>query len=213
MKDELKNVKIGGGSAVCWQVLGSAFGLVLLRGHRHSLFDGGKFFILTKMDFKGRVTDYSRGSIQGITDNEVEKLVGDLERMVPRQARKCVDWVKEQGTWPTKMLVSMWFKNEVNLVTMIDLLRTVGEEQEKNDCKIDGQNGKARLEVSPQKKILAKGHCTVFKGLKEMKGDESKVSSVVGRDVAANSFREGEGTNNPVVSAICTDFNDALFET
>ena len=42
----------------------------------------------------------------------------------------------------------------------------------------------------------------------------------MGRDVAAKYTREGEGhadedrvINNPVMSAICTDFNDALFET
>ena len=62
-----------------------------------------------------------------------------------------------------------------------------------------------------------------------MKGDESKVSTLygklqisfhVGRDVAAPNTREFEGRaeegwiiNFPVVSAICTDFNDALFET
>ena len=62
-----------------------------------------------------------------------------------------------------------------------------------------------------------------------MQGDESKVrtfygklqiSFYVGRDVAAKFTREGEGRaeeggiiNIPVVSAICTDFNDALFKT
>ena len=62
-----------------------------------------------------------------------------------------------------------------------------------------------------------------------MKGDESKVrtfyrklqtSFCVGRDVAAKYTRAGEGRteegwiiNIPVMSAICADFNDALFET
>ena len=67
---------------------------------------------------------------------------------------------KEQGTWPTKMVVSMWYKNEASMVT--------------TDCKINGQNVKARLEVSSQQKPLAKAAALFVKGFKEMKGDESK---------------------------------------
>ena len=67
-----------------------------------------------------------------------------------------------------------------------------------------------------------------FKGLKEA-GDESKVRSFcgklrisffVGGDLAAKYTREGEGhadegwfIDNDVVSKICTDFNNVLFET
>ena len=63
----------------------------------------------------------------------------------------------------------------------------------------------------------------------EIKGDESKVrtlyrnlqiSHCVGKDIAARYTRKGEGRaeegwviNHPVVSAICTDFSDTLFET
>ena len=65
---------------------------------------------------------------------------------------------EEQGIWPTKTMVSMWFKNETNLVTMIDLLKVVREELRKVSYKIHGQNVTARLDVSPQKKPLAKAH-------------------------------------------------------
>ena len=74
--------------------------------------------------------------------------------MVPRQAPKWIAWGqtrKEQGTWPTKTMVSVWFKNETNLVTMIELLKTMKEEQEKAAYKIHGQNVKAWLELSPQR--------------------------------------------------------------
>ena len=67
----------------------------------------------------------------GITDDEVATLVSDLERMVPPQAQKWIDWDhtrRERGTWPTKMMVSMSFKNETNLVTMIVLLTIMKEE-------------------------------------------------------------------------------------
>ena len=66
-------------------------------------------FVPRKMEFKGWVTDSAKSSIQGITDDEVLILVRDLKRMVPRQAHKWIDWDqtrKEQGTWPTKTMVS-----------------------------------------------------------------------------------------------------------
>ena len=109
--------------------------------------------------------------------------MSDLETMVPQQAQKWVDWDqtrKEQGTWPTKMMESMWFKNETNLVTMIDFLKIMKEEQEKAAYKING-HAKARLEVSPQRRPLTKGHALFFKGLKEMKGDESEARTFYGK--------------------------------
>ena len=70
-------------------------------------------------------SDYrlQKSSIQGITDHEVLTQVVDLERMVPRQAHKWIDWDQEHRTWPTRTMVSMWFKNETNLVTMIEPLK------------------------------------------------------------------------------------------
>ena len=73
------------------------------------------------------------GDIEGITDDEVAKLVR-------QQAQTWVDWDrKEQGTWPTKMMVDMWFKNETNLLTMIDLLEITKEELETAAYKINRQ--------------------------------------------------------------------------
>ena len=49
------------------------------------------------------------------------------------------------------------------------------EELDKAACGINGQLVKARLEVSPHRRPLAKAHAMFFKGLKELGGDESKV--------------------------------------
>ena len=71
-------------------------------------------FVPRMMEFKGWVTDVSQSSIQGITDDE--------ENMVPQKAHKWIVWDqtrKEQETRPMKMMESMCFKNETNLVTMI----------------------------------------------------------------------------------------------
>ena len=173
------------------------------------------------MEFKDWVTDYTKSRIQRISDDEVSILVKDSETMVPQQAHKWIDWDqtrKEERTWPTKTMVSMWFKNETNFVTIFELLKGIDKELEKATYKIH------------QRKSLTKAHALFFKGLKEMKGEESKVKTIygktsnfffyVGKEVAATYTREGEGHAEEgwiitlqVVSAICTDFGDALFET
>ena len=52
------------------------------------------------MEFEGWITDYTKGSVQGITDDEVKLLVSDMEKMIPRQAHQLIDWdqtKKQQG--------------------------------------------------------------------------------------------------------------------
>ena len=77
-------------------------------------------------------------------------------------------------------MVSVWFKHETSLVTMIDLLKIMKEESDKAACKIHGQNVTARLEVSPQRRPLAKTQALFFKGLKEV-GGESEVRAFHGK--------------------------------
>ena len=135
------------------------------------------------MEFRGWVTDYYESSFQGIIDDEVTKPLSALERMVPQQAQKWIEWdqtKKEQGTWPRKIMVSTWFKHETNLVTMIDLLKIMKEELEKTAHKINGQNVKAMLEVSPQRRPLTKAGALFSQGLKEVGADESKVRACHG---------------------------------
>ena len=50
-------------------------------------------------------------SYQALTDTEVSNF-RDLQRMVPNEFHKHIDWDQtrtEQGTWPTKIMVNMWF--------------------------------------------------------------------------------------------------------
>ena len=102
-------------------------------------------------------------------------------------------------------MVSMWFKQETSLVTMIGLRKIMKEELDEEAYKIHGQNVKARLEVSPQRRPLTKTQALFFKGLKEVGGGESEVrafhgkrqiSFFVGRDIAAKFTCEGEGHAN-----------------
>ena len=91
-----------------------------------------------------------------------------------------------------------------------------------------GREVSSRLEMSLRRKPLAKAHAVVYKGLKYVKGDESKIHVVygkfqisffVGSAFAAKYTPQGEGlaeegwTIKPdVFAGICTHFSEALFE-
>ena len=105
-------------------------------------------FVPRKLEFKGLVTDYTRSSFQGNTLNEVILFTVDLQKMVPNEFHHYIDWNQtrtKQGTWQTKTIVNMWFKNETILATMIGLLKVVEDELKKVPYKFHGQ------EVSLQK--------------------------------------------------------------
>ena len=96
------------------------------------------------------------------------------------------------------------------------------EELDKAACEMNGQRVKARLEVSPQRRLLTEAQAAMFfKGLKEAGEDESKVRSFYGKlqisffvgGLAAKCTRDSEGHadegwffDKDVVSNIFTDF-------
>ena len=49
------------------------------------------------------------------------------------------DWDQTRKSRPTKLVVSMWFKNETNLPTMVGMLDTIKPELKKAPCKLHGQ--------------------------------------------------------------------------
>ena len=104
-------------------------------------------------------------------------------------SKKFLDWEQtntEQGTWPTKTMVSVWF---------------IKEEFKKEPYKLRGQVVSSRLEMSLKRKSLARAHALFYKGLKAVKGDESKIHIVhgkiqisffIGSTMAAKYTPEGE---------------------
>ena len=156
--------------------------------------------------------------------------IKDLHQMVPDHYKKYVDRDQtrtEQGTRPTKTMVNMWFSNDTNLPTRVGLLGIIKTELKKEPYKLRGREVSSRLELSPKRKPLAKAHALFCKGLKEMKGDESKIHVVygkiqmsffVGSAMAAKYTPEGEGLAGEgwaikpdVSSGICKEFSEALF--
>ena len=105
------------------------------------------------MEVKGWDTDYRRCSLEGLTNNEFTNFISDLQKMVPNEFRKHIDWDQTktgQGTWPTKTFFNMRFKNETNLATMIGLLKIV----KKMSYELHGLMVSARLEMRPKRKPL-----------------------------------------------------------
>ena len=115
------------------------------------------FFMPRKMEFKGWVADYKQSSYQGLSETDVSNFIKDLHQMVPDQYRKCIDWYQtrtEQGTWPIKTMVSMWFNNETNLPKMVGLLDIISTELKKELHKLRGRE--------LEKEAIGEGPCFVL---------------------------------------------------
>ena len=72
MKDEIENLKMGSGSTVCSEAsTGVGLGSGTFARPRPLSCRWNETFNPLKMKFKGSVTDYSKCSLQGITDEEI----------------------------------------------------------------------------------------------------------------------------------------------
>ena len=166
MKDDIKDLKMSGGSTV-----GSGPGTVVGSGIFARPPPLASRWNRSKKDGVQKVglPTTQKSSIQGITDDEVLILVRDLERMVPRQAHKSIYWANQERTRDLADQGDGQYvvQNETNLGTMIELLKGVKEELEKEAYKIHGQNVKARQEVSPRRMPLTKAQALFSNGLKE----------------------------------------------
>ena len=114
--------------------------------------------------------DHKQCSHRRLTGSKVTNFIKDLHSMVPDQSQKCIDWDQtrtEQGTWPTKTIVSVWFRNETNLSTMVGMLDIIKKELKKEPCTLHGQEISSRLEISPKRKPLARAHALFYKRCQE----------------------------------------------
>ena len=167
LKEEMKSPQMGSRSTVCSEA-SSGVGLggsgTLARPPALAS-QYSKIFIPREMEFTGWVTDYKKCSHLGLTDAEVSNFIRDLQRMMPDPFHKHIDWDHtrtEQGTWPTKTFVNMWFKNETNLATMTGLLEIVKEELKKIHYKLRGQEGLGKKGNEPAEEALGEGPCVVL---------------------------------------------------
>ena len=119
IKDEIRQLELsrGSGSDVSTAVGSGAFA----RPPQGMAVRLNELLLPRRLEFKGWVTDHKQCRYQGLTDTEVSILTSDLHKMVPD-----IDWEQtknEQGTWPTQIMVSLWSRNEANLLTRIGPIR------------------------------------------------------------------------------------------
>ena len=124
MKEEIRQIKLESGSTACIEA-STAVGkvpAVPLQDRRLAL-------QLATMRCSSRERWNSKGGLQ-----TTQEVVAAFVLMIPSSAQRFVDREQtrtEQGSWPTKTMVSLWFKSETNLGTMIELLRVVKAELNK----------------------------------------------------------------------------------
>ena len=88
MKDEIKDLQMGRSSTVCSEAsTGVRLGSGTFARPPPLSSRWTETFIPRKMEFKGWVTDYSKSSLQEITDGEITILLNDLEKLVPQHAQ------------------------------------------------------------------------------------------------------------------------------
>ena len=135
-----------------------------------------------RMEFKGWVTDHKQCGYQGLTDTEVSNLINDLDKMVPDAQKYRLGSNQERPrNVANQIVVSLWLSKEGNLLTRIGLLDVMREELKKGPYKQKDHVVSSRLELSPERKPLAKAHALFYKGLEEVKGNKSKIHVVYGQ--------------------------------
>ena len=193
VKEQILQLKKGSGSTVCSEAsttIGSGGSGTFARPPCAIAARYQSHFIPRRMEFKGWITDFQQCSLQVIAMEEIKDFIDDLEEMIPESSHKYIDWEQtksEQGHWPTKNTVSMWFKSDMNLVVMIDLLRKVKEELKKKHNTIKQREVVARLESSPQQKPFNRAHAVFFNALNAMKGMKNKSTCIVASSRSVSS--------------------------
>ena len=176
IKDKIRQLESGGSGSTCSDVT-AAVG----KGPSGT-------FARTPMGVAVRFNEFFYAEEDGIqrmgqlAETQVSNLIQDQHRMVPDTQKICgmVTNKTEQGTWPTKIIVNMWFSNEANLPTRIGLLDIIRTELKKTPYKLRGRVVSCRLELSPKRRPLAGAHALFYKGLTEVIRDESKIHVVHG---------------------------------
>ena len=172
------------------------------------------FFIPRKIDFKGWVTQ--------TTNNAVT----NGSRQIPKEC-----WLRtrqEQGTWPTKLIDSMWFKKKTNLPTMVGMLHVIKKGTQEGALQVAWTRSLFETGDEPEKEALGEGPCFVLQRPQRGERDESQIHVVhgknqmsffVGSAMAAKYTPEGEGharngwtVKSEGIARICTEFSEALFE-
>ena len=109
------------------------------------------------------------GSEKGVGQSSKKTVLGDLEKSMPQEVRKWINWeqtTNEQGPWPTRTMLSLWFIHDTGLMMMIEIMQLMRDELDGAEFCENGEREGTNLEKS-QKKPQARAQALIFKGLKE----------------------------------------------
>ena len=127
-----------------------------LRGHLRELESDTTISLCRERWNSKDLSQITNNVVTKLTETEVSNFIQDLHGMVPDPYKKYVDWDQtrtEQGTWPTKTMVNMWFSNETNLPTRVGLLDTIRTELKKEPYKLLKREVTCRLELHRRRRL------------------------------------------------------------
>ena len=64
---------------------------------------------------------FSLKNLQEILDDQLRTILEDLERLMPLEVKKWMDWDQtkdNEGSWPKTNMVSLWFKHDTGFMLM-----------------------------------------------------------------------------------------------
>ena len=65
-----------------------------------------------------------------------------IEQMMPQEVRKWIDWEQtrsEQGPWPRKTVLSLWFIHDTALIMMLEIMNMIRDEMETAKLCVNGE--------------------------------------------------------------------------
>ena len=154
MKEEIKNIKMGSSSAARSEAsTGAALGSGTF--YRPSLLATrwSDTWVPGKLEFKEWNPDFTKRNIQGIPDSQEKTVLDDLEKMMPHEVRKWLNWEQtrnEQGTWPRTTILSLWFIHDTGWMMMIEILKMMRDDLSKTQFRVNGKRVRTNQEMSPK---------------------------------------------------------------
>ena len=70
------------------------------------------------------------------------------------------------------------FKHDKGLIPMIEILKMMRDELDKKPFCVNEERARTNLEISPKRNHWGRAHAMSFKGIKEARGDETKIKKL-----------------------------------
>ena len=140
MKEDIQTMKVGSNCTVS-RAASTGIGLGSGTHARQPLLASrwADSWVPRKLEFKGWSADWSTKHIQGIQDDQVKIVLKEIEAMMPTEVKQWIDWAQtkgNQGTWPKKTMVSLWFMHGTGKIMRVEILKMMRVELENKDYRV-----------------------------------------------------------------------------